>query len=375
MSFSTTTKMQILLLFLVIQLCHGSNDTVSISLKRHTLNVGGTSFGGLKNFDGVVFYGEISVGSPPQKFNVVFDTGSTDLWVPSKEWPEETDHKHPKFDKDASKTCRLMKGGEVNIAYETGSVVGILAQDNVNVGGVVIKSQDLFLARNPDTYFRSVKFDGVIGLGIKSSRAQGSVTVWENMVKQKLITKPIFSLYLRPHKGDGGEDPNGGQIMFGGFDPKQFKGEHVYVPMKLSDDRWKIKMSKIYINGKPAINFCDDVECTAMVDSGSTDIFGPDEAVGKIYKEIGATKVIIRCEQFPALPDIYFEIGGKHLRLTKHDYVEVKTNPKKRCRLRIVKSKNRRKDWVLGEAFMTKFHTVFDYGDVKTPRIGFAEAI
>jgi len=174
------------------------------------------------------------------------------------------------------KTSSHFLGGEVNIAYETGSVVGILAQDNVNVGGVVIKSQDLFLARNPDTYFRSVKFDGVLGLGIKSSRAQGSVTVWENMVKQKLITKPIFSLYLRPHKGDGGEDPNGGQIMFGGFDPKQFKGEHVYVPMKLSDDRWKIKMSKIYINGKPAINFCDDVECTAMVDSGSTDIFGPD---------------------------------------------------------------------------------------------------
>lgn len=47
------------------------------------------------------------------------------------------------------------------------------------------------------------------------------------MVEQGLVKEPVFSFWLNRNA----EEEEGGEIVFGGVDPKHYKGKHTYVPV------------------------------------------------------------------------------------------------------------------------------------------------
>ncbi|KAJ4871451.1 Eukaryotic aspartyl protease family protein [Raphanus sativus] len=366
-----TVKSLFLVVIIIFEL---SNSSVSLTIKKTNTNVGVIS---LNKFQDVIFYGRISVGTPPQNFDVVFDTGSSNFWVPSTSWSAKTTYPHQKFNAKASKTYHTRPGRkEYDIAYTSGALEGTLSKDNLMLGGITLEGQDFFIGSKPDHFFTTVKFDGILGLGLPALKISGTDSVLENLVNKKLLTQRIFSIWLSSREGDGDEVQNAGQITFGGVDKKRFRGEHVYVPVLSSTGFWNISVSQFTVRGKD-IKVCVP-QCFAFVDSGTTDIVGPRDQIEKIYKELDITNRKIKCADIDTAPVISFNVGGNTFSLTPANYIYKFRDAKGStvCRVHFVKpEKNGKTDsWILGAAFMQAYHTVFDFEDFKKPKIGFAKA-
>ncbi|OMO88966.1 Peptidase A1 [Corchorus olitorius] len=199
----------------------------------------------LKNYMDAQYYGEIGVGTPSQTFTVIFDTGSSNLWVPSSKcYFSVACYFHSKYKSSQSSTYHK-NGTSAAIQYGTGSISGFFSQDSVKVGDLVVKNQDFIEAtKEPGITFLASKFDGILGLGFQEISVGGAVPVWYNMIDQGLVQEPVFSFWLN-RKIEGEE---GGEIVFGGVDPNHYKGEHTYVPVT-QKGYWQFDMGDVLVGG------------------------------------------------------------------------------------------------------------------------------
>jgi phytepsin len=428
----------------------------------------------LKNYMDAQYFGEIGIGTPPQKFTVIFDTGSSNLWVPSaKCYFSVACFFHSKYKASHSSTYKK-NGTSAAIRYGTGSISGFFSQDHVKVGDIVVKNQDFIEAtKEPGITFVAAKFDGLLGLGFQEISVGKSVPVWYSMVDQGLVDQPVFSFWLNRNT----EEQEGGELVFGGIDPNHYIGEHTYVPVT-QKGYWQFDMGDVLVGDKTT-GFCSD-GCAAIADSGTSLLAGPTTVVTQINHAIGATgvmsqecktvvdqygKTIIEmllsdaqpqkicsqidlcssdgsrdvrmniesvvgkslsgikdemcefcmmsviwmqnqirqnqteekiinyvnelCERIPSpmgesavdcnslssMPTVSFTIGGKKFDLAPEQYIlKVGEGEAAQCISGFTAldvAPPRGPLWILGDVFMGKYHTVFDYGKL---RVGFAEA-
>ncbi|XP_017517064.3 napsin-A isoform X1 [Manis javanica] len=332
----------------------------------------------LSNYMNAQYYGEIGLGTPPQNFTVVFDTGSSNLWVPSTRchlfsvpcWF------HHRFNSKASSSFQA-NGTKFAIQYGTGRLNGILSEDKLTIGGIdgtsVIFGEALW---EPSLVFTFAHFDGILGLGFPALAVKAVRPPLDVLVDQGLLDKPVFSFYLNRDQ----ETAEGGELVLGGSDPAHYIPPLTYMPVT-TPAYWQIHMESVKVGTE--LTLCAQ-GCAAILDTGTSLITGPTGEIQALHAAIGAIPLVmgqylLKCSEIPTLPTVSFLLGGVWFNLTAQEYILQIV----RGGVRLCLSGFQALDmpppagpfWILGDVFLGTYVAVFDRGNRKgSAQVGLARS-
>jgi len=326
---------------------------------------GGTADVALQDFQDAQYWGQVDLGTPGKTFQVLFDTGSSNLWVPSKDC-SNCKSSAAKYNPAESSTYKN-NGTAFKIQYGTGAMTGAVVHDKVTIGELVADIDFAVATNEPGETFKMSKFDGILGLGWPSIAVDGIVPVMQALEAQGQLDKNVFGFYLEYSK-----NKDQGKLTIGGVDETKAKNPQ-YVPLT-HENYWMINMQSLKFDGKSSTTITN-----AIVDSGTSLIVGPVDDVKAIAAIEGATEVIngeysVSCNT--PMKDMEVTMGsgdnavtitvpGDHLRIKICRFVVICE-----CLLGIAGMDIGQPLWILGDVVMRDFYTVFD---IENKQIGFSK--
>ncbi|KAH7104125.1 acid protease [Auriculariales sp. MPI-PUGE-AT-0066] len=232
-----------------------------------------------------VYFSEISIGTPAQKFNVILDTGSSDLWVLSPNCQSSGCVGASSFDSSQSTSFNNI-GDRLEISYGSGDVAGTTVSDTVSIGGLTAQKQTFGLITVLQAQLIGGDIAGLMGLAFQSIAQTQAPPVWKNLDNAGLLDKPMMGFALERHNGDRftsqTQTNDGGVFTLGGVDTSQYTGDIEFLSVT-AQNFWTLPMKALTINGQSM-----SVSGTsAAIDTGTTLIGGPSDIVQEIYNQIG----------------------------------------------------------------------------------------
>ncbi|XP_029580007.1 pepsin A-like isoform X1 [Salmo trutta] len=308
------------------------------------------------------YYGVISIGTPPQSFKVIFDTGSSNLWVPSVYCSSQACQNHDKFNPGLSSTFKW-GSKTVSIQYGTGSMTGQLAYDTVLVGEISV-TQQIFGASETEAPFMSYMVaDGILGLAFPNLAASGVTPVFDSMMTQGLVSQSLFSVYLSRNSAEGS------MVSFGVIEPSYYTGQITWIPLSFVT-YWQITMDSVTINGKTVA--CNG-GCQAIIDTGTSLIVGPTDDINNMNYWAGATinqygYTTVNCNNIPNMPEVTFTLNGHNFTIPASAYT---IQDPYGCRTGFSNG-GYQQLWILGDVFIRQYYAIFDRDN---NRVGLANAV
>ncbi|CAL1707620.1 unnamed protein product [Somion occarium] len=254
--------------------------TTGQSLRRRALPASNIPLKDFFSGTDLQWFGNISIGTPPQVLSVVFDTGSSSLEFASTQCGAACANQK-QFDPTRSSTFR--DGGRTStITFGTGVGVDPVignnwqlqlrsATDVVSIGGLNAGSVSLFLITNQTPTFAPDPFDGIQGM---SPRLTGFFAA---LAAQGLPS--LFSMFLTPSNVGSAE------LTIGGIDTSKTTGGLTFASIE-STSFWQLRSIQIFVNGQTSSTL--QRSRNIIFDSGTSNIVLSQTDAQAIYSLISA---------------------------------------------------------------------------------------
>lgn len=334
---------------------------------------------------------------------VVFDTGSTNIWIASdlcKSGACVKPGRH-RYDHTMSSTFQSPEHGSVlEIQFGTGKLRGPQGVEDFHVGPFTVKNQTFGMIEVQDgRVFEDVPFEGIMGLAFPSMSANGVTPFFDNIIHQKAMPTNEFAFYFSL------DTPAANGVFWGGVDKAFYNDKIEYYPVT-DPFYWSLPLLAFQIGNETLLGGGTDglplpakgatssflqkggaVASTtspkAIVDSGTTYF----TAEGPLFSDVMQKLQGKPCDQVSedTHPPITYWLRSKSgearpFKLNNKQYM-TSTDGSERgmCTpafMRIDIPSQHGPAMVLGEVFMRHYFSVFDRGDGKdgSGRVGFAPA-
>eukprot|EP00929_Paragymnodinium_shiwhaense_P055483 TRINITY_DN27793_c0_g1_i1.p1 TRINITY_DN27793_c0_g1~~TRINITY_DN27793_c0_g1_i1.p1 ORF type:complete len:603 (+),score=155.94 TRINITY_DN27793_c0_g1_i1:195-2003(+) len=336
-----------------------------------------------------------------QTLKVVFDTGSTNLWMASslcKSGPCVSGGRQ-RYDFGDSETYKEPSPRRtLTINFATATLRGPMGIDDFHIGPFTVQNQSFGLIEEEEgTTFQELPLEGIVGLAFPSMSAAGVTPFFDSVIKQKILKRNMFAFYLSPTDQQRGtsfgslfEDRHAkyrlgmDAILWGGVDPQLYEGELAWFPVTQAH-YWAIDLHGFFVGNHslPVGGHGDawgglleggqgqQAPAKLILDSGTTYYTADDDMYSDIMDKIG-------CDSSEHSPTLTYQLKDVHgqlynLVIKQEDYMVSKCEP---GFLKIAVPQGYGPAMLLGELFMRKYFTVFDRGDGSdgSARIGLARA-
>ncbi|OSD07013.1 acid protease [Trametes coccinea BRFM310] len=313
--------------------------------------------------DDLEWAGTITIGTPGQKFLIDFDTGSSDLWVPSSSCRSSTCSPKNKYTASSSSTGSK-KSGTFSIEYGDGSTVsGPIYTDTVDVAGVTVKNQYFSPVTTLSSSFSGDPIDGILGLAYPEISNLNESPFFNTAVTQGAVPEGVFGFKLASSDSE---------LYLGGTNSQLYTGSIEYHDVDTSTGFWQLRGASAYVGSTAAVSNFETI-----IDSGTTIMYGPPSAVKAFYSHVSGSKVYDSANGYYSYPcnsppSVSFSWGGKKWAISAANFNLGQTSSGSSQCVGALAGQDLglgNNVWLLGDSFMKNVYTAFSFDD---DAVGFA---